>query len=183
MENYLSGMNDEVREKASRIKLLITDIDGVLTDGGVIYDDNYLEYKKFNVKDGFIVKVLKNNGLKIGAITGRNSPVVRSRCEELNFDFHYHGISHKGKKLEEVIQKLEINLEECAYIGDDLIDIPILTKVGFSVAPLDALPYVKEKVDFVSSLPGGRGVFREVADVILSSKGLLEKIINQLSEE
>ncbi|MDN3669791.1 HAD-IIIA family hydrolase [Echinicola jeungdonensis] len=183
MENYLSGMNDIIREKASRVKLLITDIDGVLTDGGVIYDDNYLEYKKFNVKDGLIVKVLKNNGLKIGAITGRNSPVVRSRCEELDFDFHYHGISHKGEKLDEVLKKFQIGLDECAYIGDDLIDIPILTRVGFSAAPIDALPYVRQKVDFISSLPGGKGVFREVADVILSSKGLLEKIINELSEK
>ncbi len=140
MDNYFQGIDKSIFDKAARVKLLITDVDGVLTDGGVIYDDHYLEYKKFNVKDGLIVKVLQKHGIKIGAITGRNSPVVKGRCEELGFDFHYHGIKEKGKKLEEVLQKLKIGLEDCAYIGDELIDLPILTQVGFSVAPQDALP-------------------------------------------
>jgi len=183
MENYLKGIDKSVYEKAAKIKLLITDVDGVLTDGGVIYDDHYLELKKFNVKDGLIVKVLQQHGIKIGAITGRNSPVVRSRCKELGFDFHYHGVRDKGEKLEEVLEDFDIALEECAYIGDDLIDLPIIVRVGLSVAPLDALPYVKEEVDLISSLPGGRGVFREVGDLILSAKGLLETIIHQLKEK
>ncbi|GAB3654015.1 hypothetical protein GCM10028791_24460 [Echinicola sediminis] len=183
MENYLKGIDKKIYEKAAKIKLLITDVDGVLTDGGVIYDDHYLELKKFNVKDGLIVKVLQKHGVKIGAITGRNSPVVRSRCKELGFDFHYHGIQDKGEKLDEVLEDFDLSLSECAYIGDDLIDLPILTKVGLSVAPLDALPYVKEEVDMVSSLPGGKGVFREVGDLILSAKGFLDDIIKQLKEK
>ncbi|UCS95432.1 HAD hydrolase family protein [Echinicola marina] len=183
MKNYLKDIPEEIYEKASKIKLLITDVDGVLTDGGVIYDDHYLELKKFNVKDGLIVKVLQNNGVMIGAITGRNSPVVRSRCKELGFDFHYHGIRDKREKLYEVLEEFNLKLSEVAYIGDDLIDLPILAKVGLSVAPLDALPYVREEVDMVSSLAGGRGVFREVGDLILSSKGLLKKIIKELIEK
>ncbi|WP_200975975.1 HAD family hydrolase [Echinicola sp. 20G] len=183
MENYLKGIDDKILKKAAKIKLLITDVDGVLTDGGVIYDDHYLELKKFNVKDGLIVKVLQKHGVMVGAITGRNSPVVRSRCKELGFDFHHHGIKDKGVQLREVLDEYNLSLEECAYIGDDLIDLPILCKVGLSVAPLDALPYVKEEVDMVSSLPGGRGVFREVGDLILSSKGLLKKIIKELTEK
>ncbi|MBD8487830.1 HAD hydrolase family protein [Echinicola sp. CAU 1574] len=183
MENYLNGIDDKILKKAAKIKLLITDVDGVLTDGGVIYDDHYLELKKFNVKDGLIVKVLQKHGVMVGAITGRNSPVVRSRCKELGFDFHYHGIKDKGVQLREVLDEYDLSLEECAYIGDDLIDLPILCKVGLSVAPMDALPYVKEEVDMVSSLPGGRGVFREVGDLILSSKGLLKKIIKELIEK
>lgn len=183
MENYLKGIDEKITKKAEKIKLLITDVDGVLTDGGVIYDDNYLEFKKFNVKDGLIVKVLQRHGIMVGAITGRDSPVVAGRCKELGFDFHHHGVKDKGAKLAEVVEELNLDLDEVAYIGDDLIDLPILVKVGFSVAPKDALPYVKEEVDWVSNLAGGRGAFRETADLILNAKGMLKKIINQLTEK
>lgn len=179
MKNYLSGISENNKLKSEKIKLLITDVDGVLTDGGIIYDNAGVEYKKFNVKDGFIVAQLRKNGILVGAITGRNSKVVENRCEELQFDFHYHGIRDKSEKLNEVLEVLEINLDEVAYIGDDLMDLPILKKVGFSACPADALPYVSEHVDFISSLRGGQGVFREVADVILQSKGLLSSIINK----
>ncbi|WP_194976913.1 KdsC family phosphatase [Aquiflexum lacus] len=179
MNNYLKGISEANIQKAEKIKLLITDVDGVLTDGGIIYDNGGVEYKRFNVKDGFIVAPLRKNGIMVGAITGRNSKVVENRCEELHFDFHYHGIKDKSKKLLEVLEVLEINLEEVAYIGDDLIDLPILKKVGFSACPADALPYVSEHVDFISSLQGGQGVFREVADLILQSKGLLSSIIDK----
>lgn len=183
MKQYLSGVTEEIRIKAEKIKLLITDVDGVLTDGGIIYDDHNVEYKRFNVKDGFIVAPLKKSGILVGAITGRNSKVVENRCEELKFDFHYHGIRDKAKKLEEILEVLEISLEEVAYIGDDLIDLPLLMKVGMSACPADALPYVSEHVDFVSTLNGGQGVFREVADLILQSKGqlsiIIEKYLNQ----
>lgn len=183
MENYLKGINPEILKKAKLIKLLITDVDGVLTDGGIIYDNHKIESKKFNVKDGLIVQYLKKNKIKIGVISGRNSQVVRNRCEELDFDYHFHGVSEKGIKLEEILKETGINWEECAFIGDDLWDLPILTRVGLSAAPKDALPYVKNKVDFVSSLAGGKGVFREVGDLILMAKGLLDPIIKQLSQK
>lgn len=179
MQNYLSGITEEINHKAEKIKLLITDVDGVLTDGGIIYDDNGLESKRFNVKDGFIVSHLRKNGILVGAITGRNSKVVENRCEELNFDFHYHGVSDKAKKMEEILDVLDLMIEEVAYIGDDLIDLPLIKKAGFSACPADALPYISAHVDFVSSLNGGQGVFREVADLILQSKGLLSGIIEK----
>lgn len=180
MQNYLSGITPDIKEKAKVISLIITDVDGVLTDGGIIYDNNRLEYKKFNVKDGMIVNVLQKHGIMVGAITGRESKVVSDRCDELKFDFHFHGIKDKGQKLTEVMEDLNLKPEEVAYLGDDLIDIPILTKVGFSACPADALPYVQKYAHFVSSLKGGEGVFREVADLILESKGLLSTIIENL---
>lgn len=181
MESYLRGADPEIISKAKSIKLLITDVDGVLTDGGIIYDNNQVESKKFNVKDGLIVQYLKKSSIKVGVISGRNSQVVKNRCEELCFDFHFHGVQEKGLKFLEVLKELEIGWQECAFIGDDLWDLPILTSVGLSAAPADALPYVKERVDFVSSLPGGKGVFREVSDLILMSKGLLDPIVHQFS--
>jgi 3-deoxy-D-manno-octulosonate 8-phosphate phosphatase (KDO 8-P phosphatase) len=180
---YLSHVSPEVFEKAKNIKLLITDVDGVLTDGGIIYDDSGLEYKKYNVKDGLIVQHLRKSKILVGAITGRTSQVVESRCEELKFDFHYHGIKDKGRKLDEVLETLEIALEEVAYIGDDLIDLPVLVRVGLSIAPSDALPYIKSAVHYVSPFAGGQGVFRESADMLLHAKGLLIPLIENLSQK
>lgn len=183
VNSYYSHVSEELWERAKRIKLLITDVDGVLTDGGVIYDDNKIEIKKFNVKDGLIVHHLRRNYIMVGAITGRSSQVVMNRCEELRFDFHYHGVKDKFKKLTEILETMEIALEEVAYIGDDLIDLPILTKVGLAVAPADALAYVKPYVHYVSPLDGGKGVFRETADLILHSKGRLLPLIQTFIEK
>ena len=181
MENYLEGITPELQEKAKIIKILVTDVDGVLTDGGIIYDSQKMESKKFNVKDGLIVQYLKQHKIKVGLISGRNSQVVKNRAEELGFDFHFHGIREKSLKLEEILTEERVRWNECAFIGDDLWDLPILTRVGLSAAPRDALPYVKNRVDFVSSLSGGKGVFREVSDLILMSKDLLQPLIEKFS--
>lgn len=182
-KQYFHSVSEDVLARAKNIKLLITDIDGVLTDGGIIYDNEGMEYKKFNVKDGLVVKHLRENKILIGAITGRNSPVVENRCEELKFDFHYHGVKQKGAKLREVLETLELTFNEVAYIGDDLIDIPILSQVGLAVAPQDAIHYLKPMVHFVSNFNGGKGVFREVGDLILYAKGFLAPIIESYQNQ
>ena len=178
---YFSHVPEEVWEKAAKVKLIITDIDGVMTDGGIIYDDNKLEFKKFNVKDGLIVHHLRKSGLMVGAITGRESYVVQNRCEELKFDFHYHGVKNKGKKFDEVLETLELQADEVAFIGDDLIDLPILARVGLAVTPNDAIEYVKPIAHYVSRFDGGKGVFREVADILLHATGHLVELIDNLS--
>jgi len=181
MKDYFQNVSPDVWKKASHIKLLITDVDGVLTDGGVIYDDNQLEFKRFQVKDGQIIRYLKENGIKVGAITGRDSKVVRNRFDELKFDFHLHGIKEKYDIFLEQIHILGLSIHECAYIGDDIIDLPILMNVGLSAAPSDAMAYIRDKVDFISAHKGGEGAFREVADVILESQGKLKSIIEDLA--
>ena len=178
---YLAHVPEEIFERAKTIKVLITDVDGVMTDGGIIYDNLGNESKKYNVKDGLIVQHLRKAKFLVGAITGRSSQVVENRCEELKFDFHYHGIRDKGKKLAEVLETMEVALEEVAYIGDDLNDLPILCNVGLAISPADALPYVKTYAHYVSPLSGGQGVFREVADILLHAKGQLIPLIENLS--
>ncbi|MEP0713233.1 HAD-IIIA family hydrolase [Algoriphagus sp.] len=178
---YFSHISEEVWEKAAKIKLVITDIDGVMTDGGIIYDDNKLELKKFNVKDGLIIYHLRKSGLMVGSITGRESYVVQNRCEELKFDFHYHGVKNKGKKFQEVLDTLELTAEEVAFIGDDLIDLPILSRVGLAVVPSDAIEYIKPFAHYVSRFAGGKGVFREVGDLLLHANGELVSLIDTLS--
>jgi len=176
-------LSSDQLKKIQNIRVLITDVDGVLTNGGIILDDKGMEYKQFQVKDGQIIAVLQKAGIKIGVISGRNVGVVKHRCQQMGVDFHFHGVRDKYAKVCEVLSELEITLDQCAYVGDDLIDLGILCKVGFSAAPSDALPYVKEQVDFVCSLRGGEGAFREVADTILAAKGVLrgmvEKLINR----
>lgn len=180
---YFSHIQDEIWEKATKIKLLITDVDGVLTDGGIIYDDMETEFKKYDVKDGLIVGHLRRNKFMVGAITGRNSRVVENRCEELKFDFHYHGVKNKGKKFEEVLETLELDADQVAYIGDDLIDLPIISRVGLAICPADAIEYVKPFAHYISRYSGGKGVFREIGDLLLHANQLLVPIIDNLSQK
>lgn len=174
---------EELILKIKRIKVLITDVDGVLTDGGIILDDQGMEYKRFQVKDGQIIPYLQENGIKVGAITGRNVEVVKRRCEQMGMDFHFHGVRDKLERVKATLEGLGLDLGQCAYIGDDLIDLEVLSQVGLSVTPSDALPYVKQRVDFICTLKGGKGAFRELADTILRVQGKLDKTIGQFLEK
>lgn len=176
----MSEMNSLIHQKANRIKAVITDIDGVLTDGGIILDDQGMEYKRFQVKDGQIIKYLKKAHILTGAISGRDVPVSKKRCEQMGFDFHFHGVRDKLAKINAWVTQHGLSLEECAYIGDDLIDLELLGKVGLSAAPSDALSYVKDNVDFTTMVKGGEGAFRELADLILIAKGILPGLVNEI---
>ena len=165
--------------KAQDIKAIVTDVDGVLTDGSIVYDDRGVEYKSFNSKDGYLVNSLRNMGYVIGAITGRDSKVVRRRCEELNLDYHKHGIKDKLAEYELLKTEYDLKDYEIAYIGDDMNDLSIINHCGLSAAPSDAISRVKARVDLVTASRGGEGVFREVADFILESTEKMEQLINQ----
>ncbi len=160
-------MTDMLKQKCQKIKLLVTDVDGVLTDGGIIYNDTKVETKQFNVKDGYICKYLLNSGIKLGIITGRSSKVVQHRAEELRFSFIYQGIDDKLQKLKQIQSEENLLPDEIAYIGDDLNDLEILKYVGLSAAPADAFDYVTSEVDYICKRNGGEGAFREFADLIL----------------
>ena len=160
-----------MHDKLKNIRLLLLDVDGVMTDGGIIYDASGLETKRFNVKDGHGIKMLQRHGVEIGIITGRTSVVVDNRARELGIDIVYQGAL---KKLESYLEiKLRTGLEDyqIAYMGDDVIDVPVLRRVGFSAAPLDGLPEVRAVVDYVTTCGGGRGAVREVCDHILKARG------------
>ncbi len=138
-----------------------------------------MEIKRFNVKDGQIISHLKRAGFIVGAITGRNSQVVKNRCEELKLDFHYHGSSDKLVQYEKIKHDFDAKDEQIAYIGDDIIDLPILTRCGLSATPNDAREYMKKYVDFVTPSKGGDGALRDLADMILREQELLEQILNK----
>lgn len=166
-----------IKKKAAEIKALFFDVDGVLTDGRIIYDNAGNETKNFHVKDGYIISHLKKAGILVGIITGRDSQLVAYRAAELKLDFCYQGIADKYSVFKKLSQQYGISEGKIAYIGDDINDLKVLKSCGLSACPSDAPAYIKERVHVVTGAKGGRGVVREVADLILDAKGILYKIL------
>ena len=153
------------------IKLIVLDVDGVLTDGNIYYDNLGNEYKSFNVKDGYGIKRAITSGIEVAVISGRSSKTVEKRCKELGITKVFQGVSDKLSVLRQLCDELQVSFEEVAAMGDDLPDIPILSVVGFSGAPADAVEEVKKVVRFCCKREGGRGAVREFIDHILSLNG------------
>ena len=181
MHEILENISEDVQDRAQKIKAILFDVDGVLTDGSIIYTNSGDEIKSFNVKDGQIISHLRRLGFVVGAITGRESALVERRCKELKLDYCYQGVKDKFEKVLEIADEKGLKLEEIAYIGDDIIDLKVVRNVGLGIAPSDALSYVKEQSKLVTKSIGGAGVLREVADVILMQQGKLKQIIEEHS--
>lgn len=163
----------DILEKASDIKLVIFDVDGVLTDGSLFYGDDGQEYKAFNSRDGHGIKMLKKYDVEIGIITGRTSKVVEHRVRNLGITHVYQGQLDKLPAYEELIAKLGISPEQTAYVGDDVVDLPIMTKVGLAIAVQDAHPFVKKHAHWITPCGGGRGAGRDVCELLIESRGKL----------
>ncbi len=169
------------REKIVSIKTVIFDLDGVLTDGLIGYGKED-EIKFFHVRDGYGINMARRLGLKVGILSGRAAEANRRRSKELELDFFYEGKKDKKKAFDELLAEQSLNPSECAYLGDDMIDIPILTRCGFSAVTADAPKYMDEFCDFRTHSSGGRGAAREVIDMILHEKGLLDKFLQKYKE-
>ena len=152
-------------------------MDGVLTDGKIVYDENGSEIKSFNVKDGLIISHLKKAGILTGAISGRESAAVTKRFAELKIDFCHQGIVDKAMAFEKLMVHYKLKSKEVAFIGDDLNDLPVFRLAGFAVCPADTFDYIKEEADLVTRARGGEGVLREVADLVLDARGYFDKIL------
>ena len=170
-------MNDELKQIASKIKLLAFDVDGVMTTGDVTYDENGIEYKTFNVKDGHGLVRVQNAGLITAIITARNNGTVKHRAENLHITELYQGQKYKLPALEEIMQKYNLSYEEISYMGDDLPDICILEKVGLKCCPNDTVDEVKNICNVISTKNGGKGAVRELTDFILESQGIEKEYI------
>ncbi len=174
--------NDELRARARKIKLLLMDVDGTLTDGGVCLIstpgvEGVAEMKVFNSKDGAGLKLAGIMGIRTGFITGRSSPAVQQRARELSVDYVYLGQSTKMAAFEECVQKAGVTPEETAYLGDDLPDIPVASRAGLAVAVADAAPEVKAACHYVTRAKGGEGAAREVIELILKAQDRWEEAI------
>lgn len=167
---------------AKKIKLLILDVDGVLTDGRIILDNEGNEFKAFNVRDGHGIRMLIKAGIHIAIITGRDSKVVARRAKELGITEVYQGRHKKAVAFDHLIKKNKISQEETAYIGDDIVDIPIFRRVGLPIAVNDATDEAKAYAFMVTKNRGGRGAVREVCDLVLKAKGLWEEMMREYLE-
>ncbi|ADD68077.1 3-deoxy-D-manno-octulosonate 8-phosphate phosphatase, YrbI family [Denitrovibrio acetiphilus DSM 12809] len=160
------------------IKVLMLDVDGVMTDGGIIYDENGHETKRFDVKDGLGIKLAQKHGIEVIIISGRKSVVTDLRTKELGIRRVYTGVKDKLECYSSLKKELRVCDEECAYIGDDLNDISLLKTVGFSATVSDAFDYMKDSVDYVTVKNGGSGAVRELIEVILERNGKWAEIKN-----
>lgn len=172
-------MADRARELARNIKLIVLDVDGVLTDGGLYFGDDGIMMKRFNVQDGFGIKLAQSVGLHVGVITGLNQKPVERRVSELGIELYYPGHHRKIRPFQDMCASLEIELSQAAFMGDDWIDLGVMKAAGLAMSVPNGLPEVIEQADWVSTRPGGHGAVREAIGFILESQGLLEEAKKQ----
>ena len=164
-----------------KIRALITDIDGVMTDGGIILGTDGQEFKRFDAKDGMGINMTKRAGIKVFILTGRTSESVTLRGKELKFDGVYQGYADKMIAYEEIKSKHNLLDEEILHIGDDILDLPIFEKVGFSVSPADGNPLVNNIANYVTERKGGHGAVRETVELLLKAQGKFDRVISEIA--
>jgi 3-deoxy-D-manno-octulosonate 8-phosphate phosphatase (KDO 8-P phosphatase) len=169
----------KLAERCAAIELLLTDVDGVLTDGGVIIDNQGVESKCFNIRDGLGVRLWQNSGGLAGIVTGRSSQIVKLRAAELDMEIVRQGVKEKLPVVEEILATLKLQPEQLAYIGDDLPDVPAIRYAGLGIAVADAPEEVRGAADYVTSVPGGGGAVREVVELLLKNTGRWDEVIEK----
>lgn len=169
----------EIYDRAKRIKLVIFDVDGVLTDGSLFYGDDGQEYKAFHSRDGHGMKMLQKSGVDIGIITGRTSEVVKYRAQNLNIAHVYQGQLEKLPAFKTLLDKLKLSPEDVAYVGDDVVDLPIMLRVGLAITVPDAHELAKKHAHWVTENPGGRGAAREICEMIMQAQETWEALIQE----
>jgi 3-deoxy-D-manno-octulosonate 8-phosphate phosphatase (KDO 8-P phosphatase) len=170
------NLSNELKRRIAPLRLMIFDVDGVLTDGRVTYLDNGLEMKEFDVQDGHGIKLLQRAGIEVALISGRACSAVEHRAAGLGINRVYQGIKVKLEAYELLLSETGLEEHETGFMGDDLIDIPVLRRAGFSVAVPNAVSHVFPYAHYVTSASGGRGAAREVCEMILKGKGLWESV-------
>ena len=167
-----------VLEKAKKIKLLICDVDGVLSDGKVYFTNQGDELKNFNIKDGLGIKLLMANGIEVAIITGRNSNIVAQRAKELGIKHLFQGQPDKRATFNQLILALNLNPDQVAHIGDDLPDLPLMKLSGLGICVADGYHFVQKNADWITNHIGGEGAVRDVSDLILFAQNKLDNVLN-----
>ena len=172
-----------VVQKAKRTKLILFDVDGVLTDGTVMLHGDGTESKTFHIRDGIAMVWAQRSALKVGLLSARHSPATAQRAAQLGITLVYQGVASKVETYEQIVGDMVMTDAEVAYMGDDIVDLAVLGRVGLSAAPADAVDEVKSRVDWVSAFGGGRGAARELVEVVLRAQGLWESIVEMYATE
>ncbi|MCG8632787.1 MAG: HAD hydrolase family protein [Desulfobacterales bacterium] len=166
-----------MKEKLHNIRLLLLDVDGVLTDGSITYTDAGEQIKSFNSKDGLGLRLLMDSGVSVGIVTGRTSGALLHRCKNLGIDLIFDGIKDKAAAFEDIVRKTGIPGSRIGFVGDDLMDLPAMVRAGISFTVADAPEEVREHADITTDLPGGHGAVRQVCEIILKSCGKWDNIV------
>jgi len=174
----LSGFDPLLVERAARIRMLVLDVDGVLTDGQLYFDNQGNEMKAFCTRDGLGLRALQSQGTELAFITGRQSEIVAQRAAQLGITHVYQGRNDKLNAFNDLLSDTGMDEQNVCYAGDDWIDIPVLDRVGLSVSVADADPVVKNRVHWVTSLGGGKGAVREICDLLLAARGLDQRVLD-----
>ncbi|WP_293934347.1 HAD family hydrolase [Iodobacter sp.] len=161
-------------DKAKAVRLMIFDVDGVMTDGSLFYSDSGEELKAFNSLDGHGLKMLSTSGVKLAIITGRTSKLVEKRAKDLGVDYLYQGAHDKGVSFEELLKVAGLSADACGYMGDDVIDLPVMRRVAFAVAVPDSPQLVRKYAHYISGSQGGRGAVREVCEYLMQAQGTFD---------
>jgi 3-deoxy-D-manno-octulosonate 8-phosphate phosphatase (KDO 8-P phosphatase) len=169
------------KDRLEKIKLLLLDVDGVMTDGTIIYDDNNTEIKQFYARDGLGIRLVMRAGIKVGVVTGRRSEALIHRCRNLGIELIFDGIEDKAALLGEITTRTALSVDEIAFVGDDLVDLSLMQKVGLSIAVADAHEIVKARADIVTKAQGGAGAVREICESLLKSQHQWEDILKEFS--
>ena len=164
-----------IYDKAKRIRLAIFDVDGVLTDGSLYLTDGGEEIKAFHSRDGHGMKMLRESGVELAIITGRSSRCVEARAKNLGVDLLFQGVADKARGFAELLASRQLDATAAAYMGDDVVDLPVLRRCGLALTVPDAPLAVKQHADYVTRAPGGRGAAREVCELIMHAQGTLER--------
>ncbi len=167
----------DILQKAKKIKLVIFDIDGVLTTGALFIGDDGQEYKAFNSKDGHGLRMLQDAGVEVAIITGRQSDVVKHRAHDLGISRIYQGKREKLPAYLALLEETGLNHEDIAYVGDDVVDLPVMTQVGLAICVQDAHPFVKKHAHWITDHNGGCGAGRDVCELILEARGVLDDML------
>lgn len=177
-----SQFDPKLMKRAARVRMLVLDVDGVLTDGNLYFDNSGNEMKGFSTRDGFGMRCLQRHGIELALITGRKSQIVENRAQQLGIRHVYQGRNDKLRAFDELLGVTGFEANDVCYAGDDWIDLPVLDRVGFSVTVADADAVVKRRVHWVTSRPGGNGAVREICDLIMAATGIdklmLDEILN-----
>lgn len=174
VETCYGPINPQVMHQAAQIKLLICDVDGVMSDGLIYMGNQGEELKAFNVRDGYGLRCLLTSGIEVAIITGRKAKLLEDRCQTLGIHHLYQGQSDKTLAYQQLLDTFSLKAEQVAYIGDDLIDWPVMSQVGLSVAVADAHPLLLQRARYITRIAGGRGAVREICDIILMAQDKFE---------
>ncbi len=177
MDSRTWSFSDQIAKKAAQIRLLALDVDGILTDGSIIYAESGFQVQRFHVRDGLGIKLMALHGVETAIISARGSMALEKRCQELGIKHVFQSVGDKLACLDELLVELGLSYNQVCGVGDDWVDLPVLTRCGLSVTVRDAATDMAKYVDYVTSAPGGKGAVREVCELILHSKGLLETSI------